>query len=155
MDNLNTNLIVVKHNAIVEAGYRLSIYESRILLTCIAQIDSMGKIGLNDSFTVSVEDLRDLTGAKGKSTYAYLENAADKLLGRLVIISLPNGAILKTHWVSSAQYLKEAGTVELQFSQKIIPYISELRRNFTKYHLHNVLLFKSNYSIRIYELLVK
>jgi len=155
MDSSGENLTVVKNNAIVEAGYRLSVYESRILLTCISKVDSIGEIGVNDTFTVSVEDLAGLTGTKGKSVYEYLECAADKLLSRLITINLQNNETLKTHWVSSVKYIPNAGMVELQFAQKIIPYISQIRREFTQYKLRNILMFKSNYSIRIYELLVK
>jgi len=154
VDNLN-QLTVVKHNAIIDAGYRLSIYESRILLTCISQINSMGEIGLNDSFTVTAQDLKGLVGLDDKNTYKQLEKAADRLLHRLIVVNLPSDVILKTHWVSSVKYIKKSGKVELKFAQDIIPYISQLRREFTKYRLNNILMFKSNYSIRIYELLVK
>jgi len=155
VDNFNDQLTVVKANSIVEAGYRLSIYENRILLTCISRIDSMGVIGLDDTFTVSVQDLVGLNGLDSKSAYRNLLKAVDRLYERSVIIELPNDEILKMRWVSSIKYISKGGMVELQFSQKIIPYISELRREFTQYRLNNVLMFKSNYSIRIYELLVK
>jgi len=155
VDKSNNQLTVVKHNSIVEAGYRLSIYENRILLTCISQIDSMGVIGLDDTFTVSVQDLVGLNGLNSKSAYRNLQKAVDRLFERSVTIELPNDEILKMRWVSSIKYISKAGMIELQFSQKIIPYISELRREFTQYRLNNVLMFKSNYSIRIYELLVK
>jgi len=146
---------VVKSNAIIDAGYYLSIYENRILLTCISQINSMGEIGLNDVFTVSAQDLIGLIGLDDKNTYKQLKKAVDRLYERSVTIELPNNEILKVRWVSSIKYIKQAGTVELKFSQDMIPYISQLRREFTQYRLNNVLMFKSNYSIRVYELLVK
>jgi len=155
VDKSNNQLTVVKHNSIVEAGYRLSIYENRILLTCISRIDSMGEIGINDTFTVTVDDLVGLNDLSSKSAYRNLKNAVDRLYERSVTVELPNDEVLKMRWVSSIKYIAKAGTVNLKFSQDIIPYISELRREFTQYRLNNVLMFKSNYSIRIYELLVK
>lgn len=146
---------MVKHNNIVEAGYRLSINENRVLLTCISQIDSMGVINSDDKFIVTVQDLIDLIGLDTKNTYKQLELAAKRLYSRSVSINLPDNRLLETRWVSSIEYIPNSGSVELQFSQKIIPYISELRREFTQYRLNNILMFKSNYSIRIYELLVK
>lgn len=154
MDNYN-KLTVVKHNALAEAGYRFSIYESRIILTCISKINSMGAIDNNETFTVTVGDLAGLNRLDKNSAYRNLEKAVNRLFERSVTIELPNNEVLKMRWVSSIKYIKNAGTVELQFSQKIIPYISQLRRDFTQYRLQNVLLFKSNYSIRIYELLIK
>jgi plasmid replication initiation protein len=154
VDNSN-KLTVVKSNVIIDAGYRLSIYENRILLTCISQINSMGEVGLNDVFTVTAQDLIGLIGLDGKNTYKQLKKAVDRLYERSVIIDLPGHEVLKVRWVSSVKYVEQSGTVELKFSQDMIPYISQLRREFTQYRLNNVLMFKSNYSIRVYELLVK
>jgi len=148
-------LTVVKHNDIVEAGYRLSIYENRILLTCISQIDSMGEISSDDKFIVTAQDLSDLSDLDTKSAYRHLRLAVKRLYERSVSIRLPGDRLLQTRWVSSVEYAPGSGTVELQFAQRIIPYISELRREFTQYRLKNILMFKSNYSIRIYELLIK
>lgn len=155
MDNFKNKLTVVKHNDIVEAGYRLSIYESRILLTCISKINSMGEINNEDTFLVTVEDLTGLANLDTKSAYRNLQQAAKRLYGRSVSVQLSENRTLDTRWVSSVEYIPNSGAVELQFSQKIIPYISQIRRDFTQYRLKNVLMFKSNYSIRIYELLVK
>jgi len=153
--NDKNKLVVVKNNAIIEAGFRLSIYESRILLICISQINSVEEINVNNVFTVHAADFTDLLKVKGKSSYEYLEKATDKLLNRLITIHLSSTDILKTHWVSSARYRKDLSIVELQFAQQIIPYISHLRREFTQYKLNNVLRFQSNYSIRFYELFIQ
>ncbi len=154
MDN-SDKLVVVKHNSIVDAGYKLSIYENRILLICISQINSMGEIGLNDVFTVRAQDLIGLIGLDDKNTYKQLQNAVNRLYERSVTIELPNDERLKVRWVSSIKYIKQEGTVELKFAQDMIPYISQIRREFTQYRLNNILMFTSNYSIRVYELLVK
>lgn len=154
MDKSN-KLTVVKHNAIIDGAYRLNIYENRILLVCIGQIDSMADIGPDDKFIVRVQDLIDLVGVDSKSAYCNLEKAANRLYERSVIVDLPDNVVLKTRWISSIKYIKHAGMVELKFAQDMIPYISQLRRDFTKYRLNNVLMFKCNYSIRVYELIVR
>ena len=43
--------------------------------------------------------------------------------------------------------------VEVEFSQKLMPYLLELKQQFTTYYLANVMALKSSYSIRIFELL--
>jgi plasmid replication initiation protein len=57
--------------------------------------------------------------------------------------------------MSHIDYYPGDGKVILQFSKGIIPYLSELSKNFTRYKLQNVTQFKSVYSIRLYELLVQ
>ena len=154
MSNLrNNNLIVVKHNDLINAGYRLNIYESRILLTCVSKLDSMGSISASDVFTVSCEDMHGIS--KGGSAYDSLKRGTKGLYKRSITIKISDDDELETRWVSSARYRRGLGVVELKFAHDVIPYISELKRDFTKYKLNNVLMFKSNYSIRIYEMLMK
>ena len=151
----NRKIIVVKNNALVEAGYKLSIYETRILLICIGKLDSMGELTTGDIFEISAKDLMDLSGTSGRAAYEYLRVAINRLLERMVVINLPNNEILKTRWVSSAKYKKNEGVVSIRFAHEVIPFISQLSRDFTKYELANVMMFKSSYSIRFYELFKK
>ena len=147
-------LIVVKHNGVIEAGYKLTLYETRILLFCIAQIDSMEALSTDTTFVVYADELFDLLELDRKSAYRHLKKAAESLIRRIVTINLAEeGSYMETHWVSSITY--KEGSVGLRFGKDIIPFISELSRNFTKYKLENVLQFRSSYSIRLYELLVK
>jgi plasmid replication initiation protein len=58
---------------------------------------------------------------------------------------------LQVNWLSSAEYLK-GGVVELEVSQKLRPYLLQLKEHFTKYQLRQIAKLKSSFSIRIYEL---
>lgn len=149
------NLVVVKHNKLIEAGYRLNIYESRILLSCIAQIDSMGSVDVNKTFTVNAKDLMGLTGINTNSRYKHLRRAANTLYERSVTMELDEGGYVKTRWVSTIWFRKNDSTIEIKFAQIIIPFLTQLRRDFTRYGLENVLKFTSSWSIRVYELIVK
>ena len=55
------NLMVVKHNRVIDAEYAMSIYEQRILLTCIAKIDSTKELAPDSVFVVTVDDIIDLS----------------------------------------------------------------------------------------------
>jgi len=153
----SSNLVVVKHNDVVEAGYQLSIYESRVLLTCIAQIDSMKPLTMNDKFEVSVNDVADLAKVNHKNAYKALNAAIERLAQRWVVIDTPSKEVkkLRTRWISGIRYMNQEGVIQLTFAGDMLPYLSQLSREFTKYRLENVLKFKSTYSIRIYELLCK
>ncbi|MEN9757913.1 MAG: hypothetical protein RL755_2100 [Pseudomonadota bacterium] len=153
----NSKLIVVKHNSIIEAGYELSVFEHRVLLVCIAQIDSMKALSVNDEFEVSATDIADLVNTKSHAIYDYLDESVKRLAERWLVIETPNEKIKqsKIRWISQIDYLNQAGTIRLTFSKGILPYLSELRRDFTKYRLSNVMNFKSMYSSRIYEILAR
>ena len=154
-DEESERLTVVKHNTLIDAGYKLSIYENRILLTCISKIDSTKPVGVNDSYTITAADLRNLIDVDDKNIYKQLQLATNRLMNRMISMRISENELLDVRWVSSARYMLNTGSVIIKFSQDIVPHISELSRDFTQYKLNNVLMFKSNYSIRFYELFAK
>lgn len=139
----------------------LSLAEQRVLLSCIAQIDSTAVLTEEYRFEVTASGVADLVGIENLSnTYRDLKTAAEKLYERSVIIDdpdpdNPNITQRKTRWISSIDYVPGEGKVVLSFAFGIIPYLSQLSREFTKYKLKHVARFESVYSIRLYELLVQ
>ena len=68
------DLVVVKDNQILNASYRLSLIEQRIVLGCIARVNSTEELSKNDGFTVTISELQDLTTAGKKGlTSMYTE----------------------------------------------------------------------------------
>lgn len=156
-----TPLTVVKSNKVVEASYMLSLAEQRVLLACIAQIDSKQELTENYRFEITASGVADLAGLDSLSNaYRDLKKATEKLYERSVIIDDPDPdnpqiAQRKMRWISSIDYVPGDGKLVLSFSVGIIPYLSQLSREFTKYKLKHVARFESVYSIRLYELLVQ
>jgi plasmid replication initiation protein len=161
LDNKPTYLTVVKSNKVVEASYMLSLAEQRVLLACIAQIDSTAVLTEEYRFEVTAFGVANLAGLENLSnTYRDLKKSSEKLYERSVIIDDPdpdNPKITqrKTRWISTIDYVPGEGKVVLSFALGIIPYLSQLSREFTKYKLKHVARFESVYSIRLYELLVQ
>jgi plasmid replication initiation protein len=155
------SLIVVKSNKVVEASYLLSLSEQRVLLACIAQIDSREELTEQFQFEVSAAEIVDLAGLDSfTNAYRDLKRAAEKLYDRSVVINDPdpeNPQITerKTRWISSIDYIPGEGKLVLNFASGIIPYLSRLSKEFTQYKLKHVARFESIYSIRLYELLVQ
>ncbi len=155
------HLTVVKSNKVIEASYLLSLAEQRVLLACIAQVDSMTELTEEYQFEVSVAEIIDLVGLENESNaYRDLKKSAEKLYSRSVTIDDPDPKTpqitqRKTRWISSIGYLPGEGKLVLNFATGIIPYISKLSKEFTQYKLKHVAKFESIYSIRLYELLVQ
>ena len=148
------SLTVVKHNRVIDASYSMSIYEQRILLTCIAKIDSTKELPLNHIFTVSVDDVIDLVDVGRDSAYSNLKRACETLFTNIISIQTPDDPeikILRTRWVYGVGYIEDKGKVQLRFTPEIMPFLTQISRNFTQYKLVNVLKFKSAYSYRLYE----
>lgn len=139
----------------------LTLAEQRVLLACIAKIDSQAELTESYRFEITASGVADLAGLESLSNaYRDLKKAAEKLYERSVIIDDPdpdNPQVTqrKTRWISSIDYIPGEGKLVLSFSVGIIPYLSQLSKEFTKYKLMHVARFESVYSIRLYELLVQ
>jgi plasmid replication initiation protein len=158
---MESKALVVKSNKVLEASYKMSLAEQRILLACIAKIQKKEVLLEDNQFEISAIEIADLTELKQAThIYRFLEEAAEKLSKRQVIINDPDPDKPKTrkrtiNWISCIDHQPGDGRVIIQFSKAIIPYLSQLTRDFTKYKLQNIAKFKSTYSIRMYELLVQ
>ena len=142
--------LIVKSNKLVEARYRLSLQEQKVILTMIS------KIGKDDedfkTIHFNVREFAELIGVRPDSYYSELKQITKGLLEKVLVIKNDKRE-LQVGWLSSAEYYEGKGVIELEFSPKMKPYLLQLRDAFIKYQLKNVMPLRSNYSIRIYELL--
>jgi plasmid replication initiation protein len=154
------SLTVYKANEVVEAGYRLSLNEQRVVLACIAQVNSAEALLKTDLFELSAKDFAVIFSVSERNAYDALIEVAENLFNRYVVVEKPDPKRpkikrLKMRWISSIRYLSDEGKVILRFSQDILPYLSKLKREFTRYELADVGKMTSIYAIRLYELLAQ
>lgn len=150
---------VYKSNALVEASYRLTPAEQRIMLGCITQVRRDQPLTDEVMYSVSVADYAALVGTDSHSTYKELADAALRLKRREVWLrEYPNGQgkrpkTLVTSWVQSIAYVESEGRVELRFTKDMLPYLTQLTEQFTRYALEDVAKMTSAHAMRLYELL--
>lgn len=154
------NLTVCKANALIEAGYRLSLNEQRIILACIAQVDSREELLKTSKFEISVKDFAKRFNLSEEATYSDLKEASKNLYNRSLTIYNPDPEQpelkkLETRWISSIGYMPEKGKLSLRFATDILPYLGNLKGRFTKYDLEHIGNMTSTYGIRLYELLMQ
>ena len=107
MSPSQANLSVYKSNALIEASYRLTPSEQRIMLVCIAKVRRDQPITDDVLYSVSVADYASLVGTESHSTYKEMADAALRLKRREVwLTEQPNGdgdreKTLITGWVQS------------------------------------------------------
>lgn len=152
---------VIKSNALIEASYRLTPAEQRIMLACIAQVRRDHPITDEVLYSVSAADIAKMTRSQSKTTYDELAKAALRLKRREVwLTERANGngsheETLVTGWVQSIRYRKHEGRVELRFTKDMLPYLTQLTEQFTRYALEDVAKMTSSHAIRLYELLAQ
>ncbi|MEJ8554643.1 replication initiation protein [Tepidibacter sp. Z1-5] len=146
---MTDNNLVVKHNALIEAKFDLNLNEQKIILYAVSKLDRT-----EEKFNILKIDLIEFTNLLGTTNKRYDEvrKLVRELRKKEVIINTKDDELI-TGWLSSIQFRKRTGIIELEFSQKLIPYLLQLKKFYTKYELKNILFLKNKYSIRIYELL--
>jgi plasmid replication initiation protein len=142
--------LVVQHNKIIEARYKLSIGEQRLVKVLVSMIEPTDEDF--KKYRIAVSDLANLLDIKRKDFYGAVKMATRKLIGNVLSFELEKRTI-QAAWLASADYHDGEGFVDLQFAPVLKPFLLQLKQHFTTYELGNVIRLKHRYSIRIYELL--
>lgn len=159
MTDLTDGELVVKSNALVEASYKLTLVEQQLVLFAIcAGREQEQMLTKSSPISVNALDFARQFGLNPTKVYAQLKDATQTLFNRQIIVhdNHPKSGkprTTKLRWVSEIAYTDGDGLVEFKFSDKVIPYITRLGSEYTRYHLGSVSHMSSVYAIRIYELL--
>ena len=146
------NKTIRKSNELIEARYSLGIGEQRLVLLLASEI-SPNDEDFKD-YEIRVADFAKMFGLEScNSLYEKVQNASDSLIGRTLQLSTDSNTSRKTTWLSYVEYVKGSGIVKLRFDKSLKPYLLQLKGHFTQYQLNHVIDFKSQYSMRLYELL--
>ncbi len=151
MPKLNRNNLVAQGNKMIQGRYSLTLNEKLLLQAMVSLINP--KDQEFKDFCVTLDELCNILNVDRKSATREFKKTSNKLLKRIIEIEKPNGGWEGFQWVSHASV--EEGSVRLRFHDKLKPYLLDLKKSggFTQYRLWNVSGFRSNYSIRIYQLL--
>lgn len=150
-------LIVTKSNSLVEASYRLTLNEQRLVLAAIAMINSKDakpgwELLKGRTMRVSAETFAKTYDVDRDTAYEGLKDACEKLYERS-IKRIGDKAVEKFRWVSRVQYMDGQAFAEISWTLEILPYLTMLGKQFTSYELRQITGLSSSYSIRLYELL--
>ena len=153
--------LIVKDNALIQASYTLDTVEQRLILLAIAEARQTGHgITENSLLEVHASSYINTFNVEKHTAYTVLRDASKSLFDRYVTyhdVNPKTGKDRSFHcrWVDKIGYEPQSGTVFLRFTQDIVPLITRLEENFTKYELEQVSRLTSSYAIRLYELLIQ
>lgn len=156
------NELVVKSNRLIEASYRLTLNEQRIILYAICRCREEQTGLLADQPIVITADAfaNQFPSSRKGHVYQQLKEAMDALYDRSVTLyetdeDTGQEEVSKTRWISKASYVDGAGRIKIVFTSDVIKYITRLEAEFTSYQLEKVGNMTSAYAVRIYELLTQ
>lgn len=153
--------LIVKDNALIQASYTLDTVEQRLILLAIAEARETGHgISENSLLEVHASSYINTFSVEKHTAYTVLRDASKSLFDRYVTYhdinpKTGNDRSFHCRWVDKIGYEPQSGIVFLRFTQDIVPLITRLEENFTKYELQQVSQLTSSYAIRLYELLIQ
>ena len=151
--------LVVKDNALINASYNLDLVEQRLILLAIVEARGSGRgINANDPLEVHAESYVKQFNVARQTAYQALKDACKDLFARQFsyqeVNKRGNVENVLSRWVSEIRYIDDEATVKLIFAPAIVPLITRLEEQFTKYELQQISNLSSAYAVRLYELLI-
>lgn len=146
-----THKTIKKHNDLIQSSYALTDVEYNIIDAVLANIDK-------DDATLklirfSIGEFNTMCALAGD---AFCGSRVRKILQKInnhPIILSDNSTII--WWFASAEYKPQKGIIELELSEKLKPYLLDLKKNYTLLNRQEMrrLGGYSGYAKRVYELL--
>jgi plasmid replication initiation protein len=149
------NSLIYKDNRIIEASYRLSIREQRLVLLAISQINALEMLNENKVITITASEYSSVFGVDQKNAFRDMKWAMDQLFNQFIKVIVSEDKTEAFRWLSKKSATLSNQSVEVRFTADIAPYLHNLKGKFTKYPFLNISGMASVFSIRLYEMLMQ
>ena len=86
--------------------------------------------------------------------YDNIKDTLKSLRDKSMWLEMEDGSEVLVAWLAKARTNKKSGKAKIKLDEDLVPYLFNLQEKFTSYELLNVLAFTSQYSYRIYEIML-
>ncbi|WP_276946634.1 replication initiation protein [Haematobacter massiliensis] len=151
-------------NALTRAGHGLSLSEKRLVFLAIARMNSSRdlpeKVSLRSR--VSAAEYAEAFDVESHTAYEALRDAASHLFERKISFYQPaftrkgkplKPTLVNMRWVGEVHYQDGEGYVDLYWWPRLMPHLTGLKQQFTRYQLQQASALRSAYSWKLLELL--
>ena len=143
---MNQELEIRQHNALTNARYEYTELQLDLFFFIIS------KLRKDENDTIYQLDIRELSGLTGKRyNGAYLHKATADMGSRM--LEVEDVKEYRQIWMfQQIRYIKGEGIIEFDLTKYVLPYLFQLKNNFTSYELAAALRLTSKYAKRIYQI---
>ncbi len=144
--------MVVYHNNYIEAFYQVDFLAKKIMIASSLRCRESDWSDKGCEIIISSNEIRQLAGIN-RNSLKHLEHAVKKLAQTVVTLKNPDNPkdFIIFNYLPHGEY--KEGVLKMIINRDMKPFIKGLQKNFTQYHIENIRPLKSEYSIRIFELL--
>ena len=158
MEPLKKDVFVTMANTLIRATHNLSVAERRVLMIGISKLENK-EYTENPRVEVTAHEIAAHASITPEAAYQSAVSADKHLYARSIPLlhDLKTGELKpgKTRWITTSYYPKGRGLIELEINLSLIPYLTQLKQNFTRYNHTRTGEFKSIYSFRLFDLLMQ
>jgi len=153
---------IYKDNKLNQANFdNFTHNDYQVFLHLVSKIGGVDEIGkylqpeqLKREHVLTAKEFSEVFNTDVDNSYRYLKKAIDKLMKTDIKVERPeNNSIVRINICSQAEYKKREGSIIIQFTDSIMPYLSQVRQKFVLYNLKEIADFNSLYTTRLYELI--
>ena len=150
--------LVVKGNELIQKNrFELSLTEQKTVAYICSLIQPMqtAKTGFQIEYEFKIRDYCKICGIdydNGKN-YQDVKATLKKLRDKSMWMQLSDGSETPVSWIDRVTTNKRSGLAHIRIDDRLVPYLFDLKQQFTQYQLYNILGMKSAFSVRIYELM--
>jgi plasmid replication initiation protein len=155
---MSDKMIVRKHQDFVLAKNIWSGFEGKLIAILIKELE-LNKDDVDQFFktqSISLKEIEKILCIKTMST-TEIKQVINKLVSKAIYINEVDKKTKKRQYVampffSELKYIHGESEILFEFNYRMRPYLLNFQQNFVKYHIKNIIKFKSKYAIGIYEL---
>lgn len=128
------------------------------LVSKIGRVNECGKYlqpeQLQKEHILTAKEFSSVFNTDIHNTYRLLNKACRKLMKTdLTLARNESSELWQINVCSMAKYNKKEGYITIEFTDRIMPYLSQVREKFVLYNLKEIANFRSLYTTRLYELI--
>lgn len=143
--------VVVSNDFILHSASNLTLNEMKLLRLIITQCEQHDTKFY--TFSLKAKDFAKLLEVDPHDMRKHLRTMTRHIMSEVLEIEdAKTGDWLQFHWTDECQY--KSGIVTIKISDRLAPYLLELKGHFTRYKLEEILPFRSTHALKIYEVLI-
>jgi len=128
------------------------------LVSKIGGVDELGKYiqpeQLQREHVLTAKEFSEVFNTDIDNSYKSLHKACKKLMKTSILLKkIELDEIWEINVCSTAKYNKKEGRITVEFTDRIMPYLSQVKQKFVLYNLKEIANFGSLYTTRLYELI--
>ena len=157
-ENVILDSIVKQKTLLIMSRSEMNRKELEIFLLFVSQLPIKTKVSEADGFTIDVQQVKKVfTESQNRPDYLVFREmlkAVKGLYEKSIAIPLDTKSNEEEHFLFSriiGSFEIHNKSITVNFTNKIIPYISNLNNDFVKYRLRHVVNLKNTHAIKLYQ----